>query len=321
MASGILVWSDQPALVRELTSEARRLADTAGWRVVVCSVGHVGADDGAALASVGADVVYSIETDTPTAETCVEALAATTVRGDAGMVLVGATKLGMEVAPRLAERSGASYAAWAVGIAVDAHDVATARCMLYAGTGLATYRLKPGLSILTVASGVFDAEEVSGRSARVESLTMPGVESSVRVLGDQLKPLGSGRLEEASSVVDVGQGVRHVEDLEMTRLVAGLLEAQVACSRPVASNHDWFPEWLGLSGTKVKPELCLTVGISGAIQHIVGIRDARVIAAVNNDENAAIFLQADVGVVADLHEFLPVLSEHLIARGIHPAWS
>jgi electron transfer flavoprotein alpha subunit len=79
-------------------------------------------------------------------------------------------------------------------------------------------------------------------------------------------------------------------------------------------------EWLGLSGAKIKPELCLTVGISGAIQHVIGIRDSRVVAAVNNDEDAAIFTQADIGVVADLYEFLPVLIERLRARGARPTW-
>jgi electron transfer flavoprotein alpha subunit len=81
-----------------------------------------------------------------------------------------------------------------------------------------------------------------------------------------------------------------------------------------------MPEWLGLSGAKVKPEFCLTVGISGAIQHIVGIRGSRVIAAVNNDETAAIFTQTDIGVVADLRAFLPVFFERLKARGAHPVW-
>ena len=81
-----------------------------------------------------------------------------------------------------------------------------------------------------------------------------------------------------------------------------------------------MPDWLGLSGAKIKPELCLTIGISGAVQHVIGIRDSRVIAAVNNDENAAIFSQVDVGVVADLYEFLPVLIERMKARGARPSW-
>jgi len=99
-----------------------------------------------------------------------------------------------------------------------------------------------------------------------------------------------------------------------------MLDGQLACSRPIASDRDWFPEWLGLSGAKIKPELCLTVGVSGAIQHIVGIRDSHLIAAVNTDEGAAIFSQADYGVVADLYEFIPALMERIKARSIHPVW-
>jgi electron transfer flavoprotein alpha subunit len=99
--------------------------------------------------------------------------------------------------------------------------------------------------------------------------------------------------------------------------LADLFEGQLACSRPIASDRNWFPEWLGLSGAKIKPEICLTVGVSGAIQHIIGIRDSKLIVSINNDENAAIFSQSDYGVVADLYEILPVLTERLKARGIH----
>ena len=127
-------------------------------------------------------------------------------------------------------------------------------------------------------------------------------------------------MEQAKAVVDVGRGVKQIESLEMARLLATLLDAQLGCSRPVSSDRDWLPDWLGLSGAKVKPELCLTLGISGAVQHVVGIRNSRVIAAVNNDENAAIFTQADFGVVADLDEFVPVLIERLRQRGARPAW-
>jgi electron transfer flavoprotein alpha subunit len=132
--------------------------------------------------------------------------------------------------------------------------------------------------------------------------------------------VGAARLEEAKTVVDVGQGVKAKEDLALIETMAALLDGQLACSRPVASDRDWFPEWLGLSGKKVAPELCLTVGVSGAIQHIVGIRDAHRIVAVNNDEGAGIFSQADYGIVADLYEFLPALQARLKARGARPAW-
>ena len=84
------------------------------------------------------------------------------------MFLVGATKLGMEVAPRLAERLGAGYAAWVVGFEVDpGTESTTAQCMLYTGTGVATYHIKPGAVILTVAQGVFEASPAAGKTADV----------------------------------------------------------------------------------------------------------------------------------------------------------
>ena len=251
----------------------------------------------------------------------VDALSAVIALLQPGLVLVGATKTGMEVAPRLAERFQAAFGAWAVDIEFDpAGTGAIASCMLYAGSGLVTYSFSRSVTVLTAALGVFEADNLAGRTARVESVAVSLTTPHAQVKGERPKPTGDSRLEQAKAVVDIGRGVKQIEDLELARLLATLLDAQLGCSRPVSSDRDWLPDWLGLSGAKVKPELCLTLGISGAVQHVVGIRNSRVIAAVNNDENAAIFAQADFGVVADLDEFVPVLIERLQQRGARPAW-
>ena len=104
------------------------------------------------------------------------------------------------------------------------------------------------------------------------------------------KPTSGVRLEEAQAGGRCWPGRKAARRFADDSTLADLLDGQLACSRPIASDRDWFPEWLGLSGAKIKPELCLTVGVSGAIQHIVGIRDSRLIAAVNIDEGAAIFI-------------------------------
>jgi len=313
----ILVYCEKPALLRELLGKARQQADALGWAVAAVDFRK----EGAALGEMGADVVYQVAADDRNPEAVVAALAAAESRAQPNVFLVGATKLGMEVSPRLAERLGAGYAAWVVGFEVDAAaQSATARCMLYTGTGVATYRFKPGMVILTAAQGVFEASPTPGKIANLVTLDFPDAASRITILEYKPKPSSGVRLEEARLVVDVGQGVKQHEDLEMARTLADLLGGQIACSRPIASDRDWFPEWLGLSGAKIKPELCLTVGISGAIQHIVGIRDSRLIAAINIDENAAIFSQADYGIVTDLYEFLPVLMERIRARRVRPAW-
>lgn len=171
---------------------------------------------------------------------------------------------------------------------------------------------------MSAAPGVFEPVERPGKTAQVIPVPLPAAAPRLAILESRPKALSGARLEDASVVVDVGQGVKKPEDLEMIRALADLLEGQIGCSRPVASDRDWFPEWLGLSGKKISPELCLTVGISGSIQHLVGIRDSRLITAVNNDEGAPIFAQADYGVLADLYAFLPVLMERIKARGIQP---
>ncbi|MEA5051904.1 MAG: FAD-binding protein, partial [Propionicimonas sp.] len=117
----------------------------------------------------------------------------------------------------------------------------------------------------------------------------------------------------AKRVVGVGRGVAAEADLELARELAGRLGAELACSRPIAEGVNWMPaeRYLGVSGATIKPELYLAVGISGQVQHLVGVTNAKVIVAVNKDKNAPIFSHADFGVVGDLYQVLPELLKAL----------
>ncbi len=312
-----LVFSEKTSLLQELLGEARRQAAALGWKVAAVGLGK----DVSALAELGADVLYQVDVDAHNPELVTAALAAAAAQAQPGVFLIGATKLGMEVAPRVVERTGAGYAAWTTGFKVDGGTGSTiAQCMLYTGTGVATYHFKPGTVILTAAPGAFEAGPAAGKAAEVVALAAPAAASSMTILEYKPKPSSGARLDIARLVVDVGQGVKQREDLQMVQALADLLDGQLGCSRPIASDRDWFPEWLGLSGAKIKPDLCLTIGVSGAIQHIVGIRDSHLIAAINTDEGAPIFTQADYGVLADLYVFLPALMERIKARGVRPSW-
>ena len=312
----ILVFSEKLALMAELLGKARQQADALGWSVSVLMPSSLSANAG----EMGADVVYRCDVDLRNPDAVVSAVTAAMKQSDVQVLLTGATNLGLELSPRVAERTGCAYAPWTANFEVDAASLAlTAHCMLYAGMGVATYQYKPGPVILSAAQGVFSAVALAGKAASETKLDLPAVSSAVEILDYKVKQASAVRLEDARMVVDVGQGFKQREDLQMAEALAGLLNGQLACSRPIASDRDWFPEWLGLSGLKIKPELCLVAGVSGAIQHIIGIRDSRVIATVNMDENAAIFAQADYGVVADLYEFLPALIERIKARGIRLA--
>lgn len=321
----ILVSSDDATILKELAGKARQIATPLGWGVAVLPLSQALVLDAKELGLAGVDILYRLEGSMQpdgNPETSTSILAEVIRKVQPGLVLVGATKQGMEVAPRVAERLGIGYGAWAVEVEVDpAAFWVTAQCGLYTGQGLATYRFQTATTLLTVAQGVFKNQNSSGGEGEEVALTVPLVASRMRVVEYHPKGMGSSRIEEARAVVDVGQGVKKREDLALLKALADWLDGQLACSRPIASDRDWFPEWLGLSGKKISPELCLAVGISGAVQHIIGIRDSRVIVAVNNDENAGVFSQVDYGVVADLYAFLPIFLERLKSRNIRPAWN
>jgi electron transfer flavoprotein alpha subunit len=114
-------------------------------------------------------------------------------------------------------------------------------------------------------------------------------------------------------VVCVGRGVAKQEDLALVKELAKVLGGEVACSRPIAEEMHWLPEevYLGISGKKVKPDLYVGIGVSGQIQHVTGIRDSKVIFAINRDENAPIFEAADYGIVGDLYQVVPKLIQEL----------
>jgi electron transfer flavoprotein alpha subunit len=315
MMAGVLVWGEPLELERELLGQARRVCGQSPGEVSLFVDHDLDEAELASFGASGADVVYVADAPATSLAGWVDGLEAVIARTEPTLLLIGATKNGMEVAARLSERLQAAYGAWAVGIDVAPGDGAvTARCSLYAGSAMVSYRFAGALTVLTVAQGVFDKAELAGHIPRSESLSFPRTEDGVSVTGHAAKKTGGDRVGQARMVVDIGRGVK---DLETVRSLASLLEAQLGCSRPVSSDRDWLPDWLGLSGAKIKAELCMTIGISGAVQHVVGIRDSRLIAAVNNDENAPIFTQCDFGVVADLDQFVPVLIERLQQRGAH----
>ncbi|HEX9014183.1 MAG TPA: electron transfer flavoprotein subunit alpha/FixB family protein [Anaerolineaceae bacterium] len=318
-ANQILVFSEKDSLRRELLGKACQEAEKLGWQVAAAVL--EGDPAAASLGNSGADVVYPLPASAAeSSERMANLLAEVAAKVQPAVVALGATKLGMEVAAVLVERLGASYAPWTVRYEIDPSGALTASCMLYAGSGLAAYAFTPGPVVLTGNPGAFAKVEGAGKAGRVEALQLEDRPARVQVLGSRAKVSGAASLEDAKMVLDVGQGFKQRDDLALATAVTELLDGQLACSRPVSSDRDWFPDWLGLSGKKVKPELCLTVGLSGAVQHIVGIRDSHRIAAVNSDEGAPIFNQADYGVVADLYEFLPALAERIRARGVRPAW-
>ena len=319
----ILVYADEMGVVEELLGQAQQAKEQGFAEVATAVFGAAPTSEQIAqLGQWGADTIYTITDPALVSyhpEPYTDALAGLIRETAPDLVLVGATKRGLEISGRAAERLDLGLASWCVGFDYDPQTaVVTADCMIYTGLGKNTYRINSHPALVTVAPGTFRPRP-GARQPQVVALTVPISEPVMQVLENNEKAESGRRLQDAPVIVDVGQGVRERDDLRLAEELAGLLNGQVACSRPISSERDWFPEWLGLSGLKLAPDLCLTLGISGSIQHVIGIRDSRLIAAVNNDPGAGIFAQADYGVVADLYEFVPALMDALKARSIQKA--
>lgn len=315
----ILIFSENPNITRELLGKAQQ---SGAQEIAVAFISDT-APDGDTYGAWGAKTLFSVVDSSLkefNPETFSDALAAIIKQVQPDFVLVGATKQGLELSARVAERLNMSCASWCVDFELDADNQAvTAQCMIYSGIGINTYRLQARSAMATVSGGVFSAVETPGNQAEVVSVPV-AIQTPELVVLDQKGKMAAGkRLEDATVIVDVGQGFKEREDVGMADELAELLDGQVACSRPISSDRDWFPEWIGLSGAQLSPDLCFTVGTSGAIQHMIGIRDSEIIVAINNDEYAGSHYQADYGVVADLYEFLPALIEVIKNRSIRMA--
>ena len=137
--------------------------------------------------------------------------------------------------------------------------------------------------------------------------------AGLTVLGTETVTVAPVELGAAPRVVGIGRGLRAREDLSLVEALAEAAGAELACSRPLAEEHDWLAKerYIGISGQHVAPDLYVAIGISGQLQHMAGVRGAPTIVAINSDENAPIFAEADYGIVGDLYTVVPALTAAL----------
>ncbi len=233
---------------------------------------------------------------------------------DPDVILVAATTRGKELAARLASALGTGLVSESSDfqVAQDGKTLAMQRVM-YGGAAVQTVRCLTRPQMATVPPRCFaKALPEPGRKGEIRSLP-PAPPYPVTVVERKPRSGQETNIEEARVVVCVGRGLEKHEDLEMVRELAKVIGGEIACTRPLAEELKWLPEetYIGLSGKKVKPDLYIGIGVSGQVQHTTGIRDSRIILAINKDENAPIFDMADLGVVGDLYQVLPELTKQL----------
>jgi len=309
MTTLVVAEHDHTAL-RSATAHAVTAATKLGGDVHVLVAGHNarGAADAAAKIAGVAKVLHADAA--PLAGQTAENVSALVVGIAApySHVVLPATGFGKNVAPRVAALLDVAQVSDI--IAVESPD--TFVRPIYAGNAFATVQSKDAKKVVTVRTTAFDSAPATGGVASVESISAPADFGRTQVLGQELTKSDRPELTSARVVVSGGRGLQKGENFKMLEALADKLNAAIGASR-AAVDAGFVPNdyQVGQTGKIVAPDLYIAVGISGAIQHLAGMKDSKVIVAINKDPEAPIFQIADYGLVGDLFEIVPALTAEL----------
>jgi electron transfer flavoprotein alpha subunit len=311
---GVWVFSEAYDLTLEILGKGRELADKLRTELAAVLLGNNVQDKTGELMRYGADKVYVA--DNPAleifqAEPYLSVLHELTAGHNPEILLIGSTRNGKPLAARLAQRLNTGCIPDCIGLSFDGTGRLVGERITYGGNAVAKIAFQSKPQIATVPARAFDKPSPQERTGQTVNLNVKIEPPKVEVV--ERKPLetSSVRVEEAEVIVSCGRGLEKKDDVALLEELAKVLGGQVGCSRPLVEDRKWFSEWIGLSGHKVKPKLYIASGVSGVIQHVAGIRDSKIIVAINKDPEAPIFEIADYGVVGNLYEVLPALKEAL----------
>ncbi len=293
----------------ELLTAARQLADQGGGTVdaLVCAAGDVAGLD--TLGAAGADRVLTA-THAGFAHYAPEGIVATvhSIAAGYGAVLVSATATGKDLAPRLAAALGAPCGMDVTAVSASGDAIRVVR-PVYAGKAIQTLDLS-GVAVVAVRPSAYTAV-AAGKAGAMEAVTVPAFTQRLNVSGISTPEKATLDVAEARVVVAGGRGLGDPQHFGLLEELAAAFggEAAVGASRAVV-DAGWIEHGaqVGQTGKTVAPDLYFAIGVSGAIQHLAGMRTARTIVAINRDKDAPIFKVADFGIVGDLFEVVPALT-------------
>lgn len=296
----------------ELVSYTKKIADQLNTKLIVVSIGEVNNDDLKSLGKYGAERIISVndpQMNILTSRVYAQVLSELAEKEGANIIVLSDNNSGKAIAPRVSVKLKAGMVAAVQELPVSLDPfIVTKR--VFSGKAFAHVQIDSAVKVLTIAKNCFGLQE-----NQVECLIeefAPEVDKNfykVQVLEEE-EQKNKVILSDADIVVSAGRGMRSPDNWKVVEELAEVLGAATACSRPV-SDEGWrgHEEHVGQTGKVIAPNLYFAVGISGAIQHVAGISRSKCIVAINTDPEAPIFSVADYGIIGDVMEVLPKLTE------------
>ncbi len=302
----------------EAVTYGSRLASKAGTDCTAVVLGTADDSTIAGLGAYGAGKVLKVEDaklDNFDSQAYAQAIAETAKAAGADTVVLSQSLTGKSIASRVAVKLNAGIVSGAVAVP-DVSNGFVVKKGAFSGKAFANVKINTANKVVAIVPNSIGAEAANGGSAAVESagVTLGDGDFGVTVKEVKKQQGDTLPLPEAELVVSAGRGMKGPENWGLIEDLANVLGATTACSRPVA-DVGWRPhhEHVGQTGVAIRPNLYIAIGISGAIQHLAGVNQSKVIVVINKDPEAPFFKAADYGIVGDAFEVVPKLTEALKA--------
>ncbi len=323
MTKDIFVFIEQrggvvlPAAMQAITA-ATQLAGKTGGKVVAGIIGHSLGAVADKLDGTGVATTYVADSDALANYNALKysrTLAGMIQKADPQVVLMAASFMGRDIAPRVAVRLGAGLATDCTELEVEGSGALVVRRPIYNGKASSRVHFSPGkVQIASVRPNTFASPAGGGAKAERVEVPFAADPADDRQVTKEIARTGGNEkdVSEAAIVVSGGRSLKSEENFKIIYDLAHALDGAVGASRAACdAGYQAHSRQVGLTGKTVTPQLYIACGISGAIQHLAGMRGSRCIVAINTDAEAPIFKVADYGVVADLFNFVPLLTEEV----------
>jgi electron transfer flavoprotein alpha subunit len=316
MSRKILVLAEvRDGNIRNVSFEALSAAQSIakGGEIIAAVMGSSAAQFTSTLAAYGADKVYVVSDETfdqYTSDAYSQALTQLVQETNPDVILIGHTSIGKDLAPRVAARLSLGLVSDVTNVELNGSDIIFTR-PIYAGKAFQKKKVTSGTMFATIRPNNIDLIEADSKRTAEQVAFLPNITDLRTIVKEVVqKSVGGVDLSEAKIVISGGRGVKSLEGFKPLQELADVLGGAVGASRGACDAEfcDYSLQ-IGQTGKVVTPDLYIACGISGAIQHLAGMSNSKVIVAINKDPEAPIFKIADYGIVGDLFEVVPMLTD------------